>query len=110
MVDAAISPALRRRRRGLLKGLGMLTSGGDGSCAFTPDMGSFGTGEPRRLCRLRHELMRLLMAVWLDSCWGGLAGGEMKSADWSRGDCDVSQEMADGNSILSDCMMRQARW
>ena len=97
--------ALRRRRRGLLRGLGILASGGDGSWEFAPWMESFGMGEAIRLCRLRHELMRFPIAVWVDS-WGGLAGGEMKSADWSRG-CDESQESADGMSIL---MMRRPRW
>lgn len=59
-----------------------------------------GIGDDSMVCRLRHELMRFPIAVWVES-WGGLAGGEMKRADWRRG-CDGSQERADGSNIFDD--------
>lgn len=78
----------------------MLASGGDGRCMFASGIGSFGIGDESMPCRLRHELMRFPMAVWVES-WGGLEGGEMKRADCSRG-CDGSQERADGSNIFDD--------
>lgn len=43
----------------------------------------------------------LPIAFWVES-WGGLAGGEAKSADcsWVRGGCDESQEKADGINMI----------
>ena len=55
--------------------------------------------------------MRFPIAVWVES-WGGLAGGEMKRADCSRG-CDGSQERADGSNIFDDApslVMGRSGW
>lgn len=55
-----------------------------------------------KLCRLRHELIRLPIALCVEA---GLVGG-VKSEAWSRG-CDESQEKADGKSILGGYAPRQ---
>lgn len=65
---------------------------------FESGIGSLGIGDESMVCRLRQELMRFPIAVWVES-WGGLEGGEMKRADCSRG-CDGSQDSADGSSIF----------
>lgn len=61
-----------------------------------------GAGDARSACRLRHVVKMFPSAFWLETC-GGLAGGEAKSADWSRvrGGCDESQAKAEGNSMVT---------
>lgn len=54
-----------------------------------------------KLWRLRQELIRFPIALWVEA---GLEGG-VKSEAWSRG-CDESQEKADGSSILRGAMRR----
>lgn len=73
---------------------------------FASGIGSLGIGDESMVCRLRHELMRFPIAVWVESC-GGLAGGEMKSADCRRG-CDGSHDKADGSNIFDDAPSRVA--
>ena len=83
-VGAALS-VLRERRRSLSGG-GACASGGVGSCACDEAGGVMGSwamegvaGLVRRDCRERHVEKMLPMAVCGET-WGGLAGGEVKSA------------------------------
>lgn len=68
----------------------MWASGGEGSCEVP-----WWFGDEMRLWRLRQELIKLPMVVWVDA---GLVGG-VNSAAWSRG-CDESHEKADGRSMV----------
>lgn len=73
----------------------MCASGGDGSWAL---LLKAWCGEDMKLWRLRQELIRFPMALWVVA---GLVGG-VKRAAWSRG-CDGSQLKADGRSIVDGC-------
>lgn len=89
-LEVVVVLASRLLRRGF-SGLAMWASGGDGSCEWPWWPGE----EEMRLWRLRQELMRFPIALWVEA---GLEGG-VKSEAWSRG-CDESQEKADGRSIF----------
>jgi len=114
-VGGVVASVLRERRRSL-SGDGACASGGVGRFACDDAggvMGSWaavrgGAGLVRRDWRERHVEKMLPMAVCVES-WGGLAGGEAKSADWRRvkgGVCDESHGSADGSNIVVRVLLR----